>query len=183
MSLSIRNSLPSVLRRIANFGFRTLVTDARPRFLLPHPEIPMPFDLILRGGRVIDPSQKLDARDGCRLRRRQGRHGRKRAQGRSRHRRARRRRVTSSLRASSICTPMSIGAAPRSASTPSSSPQLRRHHRGRHRQRRPGQFRGLPQACDRAVPGSHSRLSACLVSPASTGSRIGSWLAKARRSG
>src|ERR1700723_3578111 len=26
-----------------------------------HPEKPMPFDLVLRGGRVIDPSQKLDA--------------------------------------------------------------------------------------------------------------------------
>jgi dihydroorotase len=26
-----------------------------------HPEKPMPFDLVLRGGRVVDPSQKLDA--------------------------------------------------------------------------------------------------------------------------
>jgi dihydroorotase len=28
---------------------------------LSHSEITMPFDLVLRGGRVIDPSQKLDA--------------------------------------------------------------------------------------------------------------------------
>jgi dihydroorotase len=30
-------------------------------FLAFHPEKPMPFDLVLRGGRVVDPSQKLDA--------------------------------------------------------------------------------------------------------------------------
>ena len=42
-------------------------------------------------------------------------------------------------------------------------PDLRRHHRGRYRQRRPRQFRRLPQACDRAEPGPHSRLSACLA--------------------
>src|SRR5215475_6194580 len=28
---------------------------------LRYPEMTMPFDLILRGGRVVDPSQKLDA--------------------------------------------------------------------------------------------------------------------------
>src|SRR5215469_3103247 len=39
-------------------GFASLYPSYDPLLL---PETSMPFDLILRGGRVIDPSQKLDA--------------------------------------------------------------------------------------------------------------------------
>src|SRR5215469_4933669 len=42
-------------------------------------------------------------------------------------------------------------------------PYLRRHYVGRYRQCRPRQFCRLPQARDRAEPGSHSRLSARLA--------------------
>ena len=74
------------------------IGEAPSRCFLHIRRLTMPFDLILRGGRVIDPSQKLGRRDGCRLRRRQGGHGRKRAQGRSRQPMCATCRVTSSPR-------------------------------------------------------------------------------------
>ena len=122
----------------------------------------MPFDLILRGGRVIDPSQKLDAVTDVAF-----------AGGKVAA-------VGSGLKADPgtdvrdvsgyIVTP-----GPDRSAHPcllgrhlarhrrrGILPHLRRHHRGRHRQRRAGQFRRLPQACDRAEPGAHPRLSARL---------------------
>ena len=123
----------------------------------------MPFDLILRGGRVIDPSQKLDAvtdvafaggkvamvgsalkaDPGNRCARRVGLH-RHAGPDRSAH-------------------PCLLGRHLARHRRRGVLPHLRRHHGGRHRQRRPGQFRGLPQARDRAEPGPHPRLSACLA--------------------
>ena len=120
----------------------------------------MTYDLILRGGRVIDPSQNLDASDGCRLRRRQGRPRGPELQA-------------------------GAGTAVRDVSGKIVTPGLIDLHThvywggtslgidaeefcrtsgvttaDRHRQRRSRQFRRLPQARDRAEPGAHPRLPA-----------------------
>jgi hypothetical protein len=81
----------------------------------------MPFDLVLRGGRVIDPSQKLDAvRDVAFAAGKVVMVGNELSTS-IRELTCATCRVTSSPRALSICTPTFIGAAPRSASMPRSS--------------------------------------------------------------
>ena len=67
----------------------------------------MTYDLILRGGRVVDPSQKLDAVTDIAF-----------AGGKVARVGAALRPTLSSPRGSSTSTPTSTGAAPRSASTP-----------------------------------------------------------------
>ena len=109
------------------------------------------------------PLPEARRRDGCRLRRRQGGHGRKRAQGRSRNRCARRVGLHRHPGPDRSAHPCLLGRHLARHRRRGVLPHLRRHHGGRHRQRRPGQFRGLPQARDRAEPGPHSRLSACLA--------------------
>jgi len=143
----------------------------------------MPFDLVLRGGRVIDPSQKLDAVTDVAF-----------AAGKVV-------RVGNELSVDPgtdvrdvsgyIVTPGLIdlhthvywGGTSLGIDAEEFLPHLRRHHRGRYRQRRPGQFRRLPQACDRAEPDPHSRLSACVARRHFSASRIGSWSARVRSSG
>ena len=123
----------------------------------------MPFDLILRGGRVIDPSQKLDAVTDVAF-----------AGGKVAT-------VGSGLKADPATDVRDVVGLDRHAGPDRSAhprllgrhlarhrrrgvlPHLRRHHRGRYRQRRARQFRRLPQARDRAEPGAHPRLSARLA--------------------
>ena len=130
------------------------------------------MDLILKGGRVIDPSQGIDRVTDVAFA-----DGKVAAIGKDLKPATR----TTDVRdvsghivrpASSTCTPMSIGAARRSASMPRSSAaragvttSVDTGSAG------PGNFAGLPQARHRAVRGAHPRLSACLASPASSASR------------
>ena len=123
----------------------------------------MPFDLVLRGGRVIDPSQKLDAVSRCRLCRRQGAAVGSDLKADAGNRCARRVRPYRHARADRSAHPCLLGRHFARHRRRGILPHLRRHHRDRHRQRRPRQFRRLPQACDRAEPGPHPRLSACLA--------------------
>src|ERR1700737_1206435 len=52
----------AVIARVSSSACSICATDVLPPLpSLSHSEITMPFDLVLRGGRGIDPSQKLDA--------------------------------------------------------------------------------------------------------------------------
>ena len=123
----------------------------------------MPFDLVLRGGRVIDPSQKLDAVTDVAF-----------AGGKVV-------KVGNELKADPTTDVRDVSGyivtpGPDRSAHPcllgrhlarhrrrGVLPHLRRHHGDRHRQRRPGQFRRLSQARDRAEPGAHPGLSARLA--------------------
>ena len=124
----------------------------------------MPFDLILRGGRVIDPSQKLDAVTDIAFA------GGKVAPDRAAdlkadagHRGSRRRRRHRHAGADRSPHPRLLGRHLARHRRRGLLPPVRRHHGDRHRQRRPRQFRRLPQARDRAERGAHPRLSPCLL--------------------
>ncbi len=106
-------------------------------------------DLVLKGGRVIDPSARHRRVTDIAFA------GGKVAaigDGLSAARRATLR-ARSSRRVSSICTRMSIGAAHRSVSKRSCSPVGRCHHLHRCGQRRSRQLPRLSQARDRDVTG------------------------------
>ena len=123
----------------------------------------MPFDLILRGGRVIDPSQKLDAVTDVAFAGGKVAQVGQRAEGRRGHGCPRRLRLYRHPGPDRPAHPCLLGRHLARHRRRGILPHLRRHHRGRYRQRRPRQFRRLPQACDRAEPGAHSRLSARLA--------------------
>ena len=111
------------------------------------------FDLVLKGGRVIDPAQGVDAPTGCGVCRREG--GRARAGSAGRQ-------------ADAGCVGADRGAgADRSAHACLLGRHVARrrsgrvcevqraHHADRCRLRRPGQPERLPPPCDRAVRGAH----------------------------
>ena len=120
----------------------------------------MTYDLILRGGRVIDPSQRLDAMSDVAFAGGKVAKVGAQAAGRRRHGGARRVGIDRDAGPHRPAHPCLLGRHLARHRRGGVLPHLRRHDLGRHRQRGPGQFRRLPQARDRAVAGAHPGLSA-----------------------
>ena len=119
------------------------------------------FDLVLKGGRVIDPAQGVDARTGRGVRRRQGRRGRtgpRRRQADARCLRPDRGARTD--RSAHACLLGRHLARRRSRRLREGE---RAHHADRCGLRRAGQPEGLPPPRDRAVRGAHPAVPQHLV--------------------
>ena len=119
----------------------------------------MSLDLVLRGGRVIDPSQGIDSvmdvgfRDGRVAELGAGLEGELVRDVAGLHRHA------GADRSSHACLLGRHVARRRSAD----SRAWGLHHARRYGQRRAGQLSGLSRACDQAVAGSHHRPSQCVL--------------------
>ena len=123
----------------------------------------MAYDLVLRGGRVIDPSQHLDAVAERRLRGGQGGARRPAARRRLRHRHPRRDGVHRRTGSDRPAHTRLLGRHLARHRCGGVLPYLGRDHRRRYRQRRSRQLRRLPQARDRAQCRAHPGVPAHLV--------------------